>query len=96
MNSQCVGLRHSEENLSSACCNADKNECDNEGQRDIDNQALQDFFAAVGFALFLLYITLSTSSSAEKELFMLLELMSLLPGSGDQQSACAGRETILS
>lgn len=96
MNSQCVGLRHSKENLSNACFNADKNECDNEGQRDIDNQTLQDFFAAVGLALVLLYMTLSASSSAEKELFMLPALMSLLPGSGDKQSACAGRETILS
>lgn len=62
-----MGLRYSEENLCNACFNADKNECHTEGQRDVDNQTLQNFFPAVGLALVLLYMTLGTSSSAEKE-----------------------------
>lgn len=77
-----------QENLSSGCFHADKNECNTEGQRDVDKQTLQDFFPVVGLALVLFYVTLGTSSSAEKELF----IMSFLPGSEDQQSACAGRE----
>lgn len=92
MNSHCVGLRHREKNLSNACLNADKKECDTEGQRDMDKQTLKDFFPMFGLALALLYMTLGTSSSAKKELFMVPALMSFLPGSGDQQSACAGRE----
>lgn len=58
----------------------------------MDKQTLQDFFPTVGLALVLLCMTLGTSSSAEKELFMVPALMSFLPGSGAQQSASAGRE----